>query len=164
MTTEIPMLDPVWAENTRPCATCAGVGDRTCPGCQGVRPAPAAPPPMLLVVTWRGPVQSLSASYHWRAWLDGAWRPWPLPGQTHEVACAHRRDLPRDAERIVYRWLPPDPVLERPAPPVSGLRLSESRGHRDAVRAYTGRTPACRGALLDESPPETWRARDNDWT
>lgn len=164
MTTEISVLDPVWAEDTRPCVTCGGVGDRTCPGCQGVRPAPAAPPPLLLVVTWHGPVQSLSASYHWRAWLDGAWRPWPLPGQTHDIACAHPRELPRGAERVVYRWLPPDPVPQRPAPPVSGMRLPESREHRDAVRAYTGRTPACRGRLAEDAPPETWRAKNNDWT
>jgi len=156
----IDVLDPVWAEATRPCATCAGVGDRTCPNCQGVRPPPPEPPPRLLVVTWHGPVHSVAATYHWRAWLDGAWRPWPLPGQTHDIACAHARDLPRDAERIVYRWLPPAPSRL-----TIGMLLPESRAHRDAVRRYTGRTPACRGWWLDDGmPPEAWRARANNWT
>lgn len=84
-----------------------------------------------LVVTLR---PEGGGSWWWIRWLDGRWVDDLLPGQTHGTAWAHESDLPRDTDRVLYL-----PTGDWARHHRTGRVMAD---HRDAVRAWTGRTPA----------------------
>jgi hypothetical protein len=119
--------------------------------------APVAPAPRCLVVTLRA---EGGGSWWWVRWVDGRWVDDLLPGQTHAVAWVHEADLPRDADRVLY--------VPQPGSWTEDVRTARTMAdHRDAVRAYTGRTPAVdvfhevTGGWRTVTRPSTWHPASN---
>jgi hypothetical protein len=118
-----------------------------------------APAPRCLVVTLRA---EGGGSWYWMRWIDGQWVDDLLPGQTHASAWVHESDLPRDTDRVLY-------VLQPAGWGPQDVRTARTMAdHRDAVRAWTGRTPAVdvmhdrpTGAMRRHNDPARWHPASN---
>ena len=121
------------------------------------------PAPRCLVVTLR---PEGGGSWWWMRWgrdeVSGlnAWVDDLLPGQTHATAWVHEADIPRDTDRVLY--------VPQPGSWTEDVRTARTMAdHRDAVRAYTGRTPAVdvfhevTGRWRTVTRPSTWHPAAN---